>query len=177
MCGPECAFIGSLKVVMNGSRKVMVSKFADVAKWAATTKPPTTVLQLRDIFTTFGNMDSDEKFKEFQSIADHLVFSGDVTEGHVLVIPPGWIVAGKPSNKTETAGLRMLALPCAIDSSYLAMLRLLVPNKSAVKANTSEAFIVKICDALGSDLPNAPKRPAPAVNDVKTEVMKTEKKR
>ena len=65
------------------------------------------------------------------------------------------------ANKTESFGLRMLGLPSKIDDGpYKELVKMLVPNPSAIKPNSSEAFVQKVRKALAFDLPGAaaPKR-------------------
>ena len=75
------------------------------------------------------------------------VFAAKVVPGDLLVLPWGWAVAEQSLNNEINSGVRWIDMREEGTPGLRALMSMVCPKPSEVKANTSAGFLLKVVDA------------------------------
>ena len=144
-CGPEFAMLSSLKFTVMGERICVMAPYDRIENLMVSemnaVNEPTDTITPQMVCDFFSEADAGRAGK-----MDQWAVRIKVGPGSLLYVPWGWVVCERSINGSCTAGFRWLMLDDNFTEPIVALADRVLPSQgSKAKANTSVAFLQRVC--------------------------------
>ena len=139
-CGPEFGHVGCFKYASEGQRTIMAVPYDKLLDFHARVSTEGAVATISKLSNLFAEMEAATA-KEFAKTCT--ILKASCGPGSLVFLPPGWCIAEKQDNSSETVGLRWLARPTKESwDAFKAMAKLQSPM--GVEPNEKTALLVQV---------------------------------
>jgi hypothetical protein len=144
-CGPEFAMLSSLKFTVMGERICVMAPYDRIENLMVSemnaVNEPTDTITPQMVCDFFSEADAARAGK-----MDQWAVRIKVGPGSLLYVPWGWVVCERSINGSCNAGFRWLMLDDNFTEPIVALADRVLPSQgSKAKANTSVAFLQRVC--------------------------------